>query len=255
MAGAGAAAGAALGKSGAGKLISGLGGIGGLLSIGSSVAGLLSGIGQKKKAKEAMAQAELLNPGVEGYQAIANEAQQAARQGMGSQEYNLASTDIQRGTSSALGAATKLGNPAAAISNIQRNELDAFSKLGASNESLKRQNRQASWAAQSQLQQARQQQYADAYNQAQALMGAGQQNQASALGGLGQFGLYQSLYGGGGQTSSARTNTQANVPIGGISTGGFNAWQLPGAMGGSALPGNNLSGIGSRLNPIIRRTR
>lgn len=194
MAVAGAAAGA-VGKSGVGKLISGLGGIGGLIGIGSSIAGLLGGIGQKKRAKKAMAEAELLNPGVEGYQSIANEAQQAARQGMGSQEYNLASTGIQRGTSSALGAASRLSNPIAAISNINRNQNDAFSQLNASNEGIKRQNRAASWQAQAQLQQARERQYADAFNQAQALMGAGQQNTAGSLGALGQFGLMQSIYG------------------------------------------------------------
>jgi hypothetical protein len=208
MAVAGAAAGA-VGKSGVGKLISGLGGIGGLLSIGSSVAGLLGGIGQKKRGKEAMAQAELLNPGVEGYQAIANEAQQAARQGMANQEYNLATTNIQRGTASALGTAAKLGNPIAAISNINRNEIDAFGQLGASNEGLKRQNRQASWAAQAQLQQARQQQYSDAYNAAQALMGAGQQNTAGSLGALGQYGMMQSIYGDRTQYANKNRNKTA----------------------------------------------
>jgi len=248
MAGAGSAAGAALGQTGAGKLISGLGGIGGLFSIGSSIAGLLGGIGQKKKAKKMLAEAEQFNPGVEGYQAIANEAQQAARQGMGSQEYNLASTGIQRGTSSALGAASRLSNPIAAISNINRNQNDAFSQLNASNEAIRRQSRAASWNAQAQLQQARQQQYADKVNQANALLGAGQQNTAGALGGLGQFGLYQSLYGGGagGAGGGSKNPITSSLPVGGISTGGFNAWQLPGAMGGSALPGNNLSNLGRR---------
>jgi hypothetical protein len=240
MAGAGAAAGAALGKSGAGKLISGLGGIGGLISIGSSVAGLLSGIGQKKKAKEAMAQAELLNPGVEGYQAIANEAQQAARQGMGSQEYNLASTGIQRGTSSALGAASRLSNPIAAISNINRNQNDAFAQLNASNEGIKRQNRAASWQAQSQLQQARQQQYADAYNQAQALMGAGQQNQASALGGLGQFGLYQSLYGNGANPTQ---QVQGSNPMSPAQMSMLSSYKTP-SLTGVGTP-TNLAGLGN----------
>lgn len=210
MAGAGSAARAAAkaagGQTGVGKLIGKLGGVGGLLSIGSSVAGLLGGIGQKKKAKRAMAEAEKLNPGVEGYQSIANEAQQAAREGMGAQEYNLASTNIQRGTASALGAAGKLSNPIGAISSINRNQNDAFSKLDASNYGLKRQNRQASWAAQAQLQQARQQQYADAYNAAQSLMGAGQQNVAGSLGALGQFGLMQSIY---GQNNKGENNPAA----------------------------------------------
>jgi len=210
MAGAGAAAGA-VGKSGVGKLIAGAGGIGGLIGIGSSIAGLLGGIGQKKRARKAMEEAERLNPGVAGYEAIANEAQQAARQGMANQEYNLASTNIQRGTAGALGQASRLGNPIAAISNIQRNQNDAFAQLGASNEGLKRQNRQASWAAQAQLQQARERQYSDAFNQAQALMGAGQQNTAGALGSLGQLGLMQSIYGDKTQYFNKNRNKTAAV--------------------------------------------
>lgn len=206
MAGAGSAAGAALGQTGAGKLISGLGGVGGLLSIGSSIAGLLGGIGQKKRARKAMAEAEKLNPGVAGYEAIANEAKQAARQGMGAQEYNLAQTGIERGTQAGLRQLGRMANPFAGISAVQRNQNDAFAQLNASNEGLKRQNRAASWQAQAQLQQARQQQYADAYNAAQALMGAGQQNVAGSLGALGQFGLMQSIY---GQNNKGENNPAA----------------------------------------------
>lgn len=250
MAGAGSAAGAALGQTGAGKLISGLGGIGGLLSIGSSIAGILGGIGQKKRGRKAMEEAEKLNPGVAGYENIANEAKQAARQGMSAQEYNLAQTGIERGTQTGLRQLGRMSNPFAGISAAQRNQNDAFAQLNASNEGIKRQNRAASWAAQSQLQQARQQQYSDAYNAAQALMGAGQQNTASSLGALGQFGLMQSIYGQGNQGRGNRNPGNNPLPSGGISTGGFNSWQLPGSMGGSALPGNNLSGYSSRLNAI-----
>lgn len=183
----------------AGELISNLGGPAGLLSIGSSVAGLLSGIGQRKKAKKAMAEAEKLNPGVAGYENIANEAKLAAREGMSAQEYNRATTNIERGAQQNLRQLGRMSNPFAGIAAAQRNKDDALLGLSASSEGLKRQSRAASWAAQSQLQQARQQQYADAFNQAQALMGAGQQNIAGSLGSLGQFGLYQSLYGRGNQ--------------------------------------------------------
>jgi hypothetical protein len=238
-------------QTGAGKAISSLGGVGGLISIGSSLAGLFSGLGQRKKAKKALAEAEKLNPGVSGYEAIANEAKQAARQGMSAQEYNLAQTGIERGTQTGLRQLGRMANPFAGISAIQRNQNDAFAQLNASNEGIKRQNRAASWAAQSQLQQARQQQYSDAYNAAQALMGAGQQNIAGSLGSLGQFGLMQSLYGNRGNSGNGNPSNNP-LPAGGISTAGFNQWQLPGAglRGGSGLPGNNLSGYGSRLNAI-----
>jgi len=241
-------------QTGAGKAISSLGGVGGLISIGSSLAGLFSGLGQRKKAKAALAEAEKLNPGVSGYEDIANEAKQAAREGMSAQEYNRATTNIDRSAQGTLRQLGRMSNPFAGIASAQRNKDDALSQLTASSEGIKRQNRAASWAAQSQLQQARQQQYADAYNQAQALMGAGQQNIAGALGSLGQFGMYQSLYGNRPRTSA---EPKPYLGTGGISTAGFNEWELPGAglRGGSGLPGNNLSGYSSRLNAINPLTR
>jgi hypothetical protein len=243
-------------QTGAGKAISSLGGVGGLISIGSSLAGLFSGLGQRKKAKKALAEAEKLNPGVSGYEDIANEAKQAAREGMSAQEYNRATTNIDRSAQGTLRQLGRMSNPFAGIASAQRNKDDALSQLTASSEGIKRQNRAASWAAQSQLQQARQQQYADAYNAAQALMGAGQQNIAGALGSLGQFGLMQSLYGNRGNSGNGNSSVRP-LPGGGISTAGFNEWQLPGAglRGGSGLPGNNLSGYGSRLNAINPPTR
>jgi hypothetical protein len=56
----------------------------------------------------------------------------------------------------------------------------------------------------------------------------------------------QSIYGQGNQGGGNRNPGNNPLPTGGISTGGFNSWQLPGAMGGSALPGNNLSNLGRR---------
>jgi hypothetical protein len=247
MAGAGAAARAAAkaagGQTGVGKLISGLGGVGGLVSIGSSLAGLLGGIGQKRKAKKMLAEA--IDPGLKAYEENAAKAEQLARQGLPAQEYNLASTNIQRGTQAGLRQLSRMSNPFAGISGLARSQSDAFSKLDASNAAARRQNIVGAMQAKRDLNNMQLQRYNDEINQANALLGAGQQNVAGALGSLGQFGLMQSLYGGGNKGGN-RNPSNNPLPAGGISTGGFNAWQLPGVMGGSALPGNNLSGLGRR---------
>ena len=211
MAGAytGAAAKAAGVQTGAGKAISKLGGLGGLISIGSSLAGIFSGMGQKRKGRKALAEAEKLNPGVTAYENIANEAKQAAREGMSAQEYNRATTNIERSAQGNLRQLGRMANPFAGISAAQRNKDDALLGLSASSEGIKRQNRQASWAAQSQLAQARQQQYSDAYNAAQAMLGAGQQNTAGSLGALGQFGMMQSIY---GNNRGPRINPATGLP-------------------------------------------
>lgn len=253
MAGAGAAtraaARAAGGKTGVGKLISGLGGVGGLLSIGSSVAGILGGIGQKRRAKKMLDNA--IDPGLKAYEENAAKAEQLARQGMPAQEYNLASTNIQRGTQAGLRQLGRMSNPFAGIAGLKRSEDDAFSRLDASNAAARRQNIIGAMQAKRDLNNMQLQRYNDEINQANALLGAGQQNIAGGLGSLGQFGMMQSLY--GNRPTNPNPN-KPNIPIGGISTGGFNAWELPGAMGGSVLPGNNLSGYGSRLNAINPQT-
>jgi hypothetical protein len=89
----------------------------------------------------------------------------------------------------------------------------------------------------------------DQVNQANALMGAGQQNAAGGIGSLGQFGMMQSLY---GNRPIPTEEPKPYLGAGGISTRGFNLWQLPGAGlgGGSGLPGNNLSGLITKINPI-----
>ena len=59
---------------------------------------------------------------------------------MPSQEYNLAGTNIQRGTQAGLRQLGRMSNPFAAISGLQRGQTDAFSRLDAQNASVRRQN-------------------------------------------------------------------------------------------------------------------
>jgi len=202
-----------------------------------------------------MAQAEKLNPGVAGYESIANEAIQAARKGMSAQEYNRATTNIERSAQGTLGQLGRMPNPLAGILSAQRNKDDALLNLTASNEGIKRQNRAASFAAQAQLQQARQQQYSDAYNAAQALMGAGQQNTAGSFGALGQYGMMQSIYGDRTQyqnknrTAAAipsAVNQAANTPA---TTPSYSVPGLPSFMQGK-FGGYMGGGYYGRINPL-----
>jgi hypothetical protein len=257
MAGLGAAAGA-VGKSGGfSKLLGGLGGIGGAISIGSSLLGLLGGIGQKKRAKKMLA--GLKDPGYvipEEFKKNVGEAENMARVGLPSEQYNLATTNIQRGTQAGLRQLGRMSNPFAGIASLQRGQNDALAGLDASNAAARRQNMLGAMGARSAMagqklnqQQYAQQRYMDQVNQANALMGAGQQNAAGGIGSLGQFGMMQSLY---GNRPIPTEEPKPYLGAGGISTRGFNLWQLPGAGlgGGSGLPGNNLSGLITKINPI-----
>jgi hypothetical protein len=252
------AAGAVAGAAGKSGFLSGLGGLGGALSIGSSLLGLLGGIGQRAKAKKMLA--GLKDPGYvipEEFQKNLGIAENMARTGLPSEQYNLASTNIQRGTQAGLRQLGRMSNPFAGIAGLARSQSDSFAQLDASNAAARRQNLLSAMGARRELagqklnqQQYNQRRYEEAVNEANALMGAGQQNTAGGLGSLGQFGMYQSLYGNSGQGRGNNPVGTSQLPVGGISTGGFNAWQLPGAMGGSALPGNNLSGLVTKINPI-----
>jgi len=242
---------------GIGKGLSG-GGLGTALSIGSSLLGAIGAGKQKREGRRMLASA--VDPGYvipDEFKKNVGEAENMARVGLPSEQYNLATTNIQRGTQAGLRQLGRMSNPFAGIASLQRGQNDALAGLDASNAAARRQNMLGAMNARSAMagqklaqQQYSQQAYADQVNQANALIGAGRQNAAGALGSLGQFGMYQSLYGNSGQGRGSNTAGTKSLPTGGISTGGFNAWQLPGAMGGSALPGNNLSGYGSRLNPI-----
>jgi hypothetical protein len=215
--GIGAVAGAAGKSGGFSKLLGGLGGIGGAISIGSSLLGLLGGIGQKAKAKKMLK--GLKDPGYQipdEFKTNLFEAEQAARKGLPQEQYNLASTNIQRGTQAGLRQLGRMSNPFAGISSIQRNQNDALAGLDAQNAAARRQNMMGAMGARRELagqklaqQQYAQQQYADQYNEAMSMLGAGQQNKAGSLGALGQFGMMRSIYGNNG---SQRINPATGLP-------------------------------------------
>ena len=104
------------------------------------------------------------------------------------------------------------------------------------------------------------QEYSDAFNQAQALMGAGQQNTAGALGSLGQLGLMQSIYGDKTQYFNKNRNktsavTAAATPVTTpaatpVITPSYNMPSMPGFMQGKfAGYGGPLGFGGGYYNP------
>ena len=206
------------GKSTIGKIIEGAGGIPGLLSIGAS--GLTAAQGAKQQ-KEARAMLESLkDPGYEipeEFQQNLAEAQQMARSGLPAQEYNLAATNIQRGTQAGLRQLGRMSNPFAGIAGLSRAQSQSFADLDAANAAARRQNILGAMSARRELagqklakQQYGQQRFMDQMNQANALLGAGMQNVAGGLGSLGQYGMYQSIY--GGDNSGTQVPSVINEP-------------------------------------------
>lgn len=262
MAVAGAAAGA-VGKSGVGKLISGLGGIGGALSIGSSLLGLIGGIGQKAKAKKMLK--GLKDPGYQipdEFKTNVFEAEQAARRGLPAQEYNLASTNIQRGTQAGLRQLGRMSNPFAGIAGLARSQSDSFAQLDASNAAARRQNMLQAMGARREMagqrlnqQQYEQRRYEEAVNEANAMMGAGQQNTAGGLGSLGQLGMMQSVYGDKTQYfNKNRNKTAAGAPAPApapapATTPSYSVPGMPGFMQGK-FGGYMGGGYYGKINPL-----
>lgn len=184
--------------------------VGTLAAIGAGIAGAsaaakgISGASQVKRGKRALKRA--VDPGYqipEEFKRNLGQAEQLARVGLPSEQYNLASTNIQRGTQAGLRQLSRMSNPFAGISGLARSQSDALAQLDASNAAARRQNILGAMGARRELagqklaqQQYGQQRYFDQVNQANALIGAGRQNLSGALGSIGNIGL--SMIGAGG---------------------------------------------------------
>lgn len=171
-------------------------------------AGLLkAGLGflQQAKGKKMLKNAK--DPGYvipEGFSRNLGQAEQMARTGLPSQEYNLASTNIQRGTQAGLRQLGRMSNPFAGIAGLARSQSDSFSKLDASNSAAKRQNILQAMGARREMagQQLAQQQYAqnryfDKVNEANARIGAGTQNLMGGISDIGTAGIMSGIGGKG----------------------------------------------------------
>ena len=186
--------------------------IGTLAAIGAGLAGAsaagkaISGASQVKQGKRALKRA--VDPGYqipEEFKRNLGQAEQLSRVGLPSEQYNLASTNIQRGTQAGLRQLGRMSNPFAGIAGLQRGQADAFAQLDASNAAARRQNILQAMGARRELagqklsqQQYAQQGYFDKVNQANALIGAGRQNVAGALGSIGNHVLRVIGAGGNG---------------------------------------------------------
>lgn len=194
---------------------------GGAISGIGALGKLFSGNSQVKKGKKALAEAQKLDPGYQimpEFQQNLAKAENMARTGLPSQEYNLATTNIQRGTQAGLRQLGRMSNPFAGIAGLARSQSDSLSRLDASNAAARRQNILQAMGARRELagqklaaQQYQQQKYFDAVNQANALIGAGRQNVAGGFSSIGNIGLTMLSAGlgedgGGGQTMGQKYN-------------------------------------------------
>jgi hypothetical protein len=177
--------------------------LGTLATVGAALAGAsaagkaVTGASQTAKGKKALKRA--VDPGYkipEEFQRNLGQAEQMSKVGLPSEQYNLASTNIQRGTQAGLRQLSRMSNPFAGIAGLQRGQNDAFAQLDASNAAARRQNILQAMGARRELagqklsqQQYAQQGYFDKVNQANAMIGAGRQNVAGALGTIGNVGL------------------------------------------------------------------
>lgn len=203
-----------------GKMIGGAGvanpaGLGVAAGAGLLKAGL--GFLQQAKGKKMLKKAK--DPGYvipEGFNKNLGQAEQMARTGLPAQEYNLASTNIQRGTQAGLRQLSRMSNPFAGIAGLARGQSDSFARLDASNAAARRQNILQAMGARRELagQQLAQQQYAqnryfEKVNEANARIGAGTQNIFGGISDIGTAGIMSGL---GGGTTDTETTTSAPTP-------------------------------------------
>ena len=179
--------------------------IGTIATIGAIAAGAgaaakgISGASQVRRGKRALREAEKLNPGYQipkEFEENLAQSENMARTGLPSQEYNLATTNIQRGTQAGLRQLGRMSNPFAGIAGLARSQSDSLGRLDAANAQARRQNMLQAMGARRELagqklaaQQYQQQRYFDAVNQSNALIGAGRQNVSGAFNAVGNIGL------------------------------------------------------------------
>lgn len=172
-------------------------GVGGAISAGSGILKGISGLIQKGKANKTLK--NLKDPGYvipDEYGKNVGIAENMARTGMPSEQYNQAQTNIQRGSQTGLRQLGKMSNPFAAIQGLARGQQEAGLSLDVANAAARRQNILGAMGARREMagqklaqQQYAQQSYMDKVNQANALKGAGMQNIAGGLSSLGSVGM------------------------------------------------------------------
>jgi hypothetical protein len=190
-------------------------------------AGALKGIGglfQQGQAKRQLKRLKDPNYNIpDEFSQNVGVAENLSRMGMPTEQYNLASTNIQRGTQAGLRQLGRMGNPFAAIQGLSRGQSDAFASLDASNAATRRQNILQAMGARREMagqrlaqQQYAQQRFAENVNQANALRGAGLQNMAGGLSDIGRMGLYGAFDGIGKTKKNPLADASGMLKLAGI---------------------------------------
>lgn len=167
------------------------------IGAGAGIIKDIAGLFQQGKANRILK--NLKDPGYEipdEYKQNLGIAENMARTGMPSEQYNQASTNIQRGTQAGLRQLGRMSNPFAGITGVVRAQNDATLGLDANNAATRRQNILQAMGARRELagqrlaqQQYAQQRYMDKVNEANALKGAGLQNMGGGLSDIGRIGM------------------------------------------------------------------
>lgn len=146
-------------------------------------------------------------------------AEQMARVGMPSEQYNQAQTNIQRSTQAGLRQLGRMSNPFAAIQGLARGQQEAGLNLDVANANARRQNILGAMGARREManqklaqQQYAQQGYMDEINQANAMSGAGMQNISRGLGTLGSIGMTGMASFGQNTNNIPNTTSVTNTP-------------------------------------------
>lgn len=202
-------------------LFESMGGPGAAIGAGSALLQGVAGLIQQGKA--AKMRRGLKDPGYvipSDFGKNLGIAEQMARVGMPSEQYNQAQTNIQRGTQSGLRQLGRMSNPFAAIQGLARGQQEAGLNLDVANANARRQNILAAMGSRRELagqklakQQYAQQSYMDKVNQANALRGAGAQNVAGGLGTIANVGMTaMSAFGRKEPSTIDDTTTSYNSP-------------------------------------------
>jgi hypothetical protein len=216
-----------------GSLAGGAGGAGagggmgqGIANIAGGLIGGVSGLFQKKKAKKLLREAGEQPIYNIPQEILANQkmAEQAATEGLPSQQYNNAMKNIQRSQANALSGALDRKSALMALPKIQQQSNDAYGNLDVTDANARMQYQKTLYGIGAQTAQYRDKAYQlnqlqpwqRKHTYAQQLLGAGNQNFIGGLekfvGGLGQVFLPGAGGGGGGSSDKKSTSSTIATP-------------------------------------------
>jgi hypothetical protein len=171
------------------------------ISAGSGL--LKAGLGFLQQAKGKKMLKKTVDPGYKipkGFGQNLAQAEQMARTGMPSQQYNQAQQNISRNVGTGVRALSRSANPAAGVAGLVRAQNDATLGLDVSNAAAKRQNILQAMGARREMagqqlaqQQYQQNRYFDEVNEAQSRIGAGTQNIFGGISDIGTAGIMSGM--------------------------------------------------------------